>query len=195
MRLHRLHLVNFRQHRDTDIEFGPGLTGIIGPNGTGKSTLLEAIAWAIYGMEAARGTRDSIRWRRAKARSEVKVELEFGLGAHEYRVVRTLYGADLFLDAAPQPIATTINEVSSRLTRVLGISRDEFFNTYFTGHKACRMFSRCQPQPACFHSYKPHLVIHDKWIEKPHRVASTAYARHCIVWQTTFRALNLRASF
>ncbi|MEK6610413.1 MAG: SMC family ATPase, partial [Gemmatimonadota bacterium] len=145
MRLHRLHLVNFRQHRDTDIEFGPGLTGIIGPNGTGKSTLLEAIAWAIYGMEAARGTRDSIRWRRAKARSEVKVELEFGLGAHEYRVVRTLYGADLFLDAAPQPIATTINEVSSRLTRVLGMSRDEFFNTYFTGQKELALMATMKP--------------------------------------------------
>jgi exonuclease SbcC len=145
MRLHRLHLVNFRQHRDTDIELGPGLTGIIGPNGTGKSTLLEAIAWAIYGMEAARGTRDSIRWRRAKARSEVKVELEFGLGAHEYRVVRTLYGADLFLDAAPQPIATTINEVSSRLTRVLGMSRDEFFNTYFTGQKELALMATMKP--------------------------------------------------
>ena len=130
MRLHRLHLVNFRQHRDTDLEFGPGLTGIIGPNGAGKSTLLEAIAWAIYGMDAARGTRDSIRWRRAKPRSEVKVELEFALGPHEYRVARTLYGADLYLDGGPQPIATTINEVSSRLTRVLGMTRDEFFNTY-----------------------------------------------------------------
>ena len=52
MRLHRLHLVNFRQHRDTDLEFGTGLTGIIGHNGAGKSTLLEAIAWAIYGMDA-----------------------------------------------------------------------------------------------------------------------------------------------
>ncbi|MBI1722511.1 MAG: SMC family ATPase [Gemmatimonadetes bacterium] len=145
MRLHRLRLVNFRQHRDTDIEFGPGLTGIIGPNGAGKSTLLEAIAWAIYGMEAARGTRDSIRWRRAKPRSEVHVELEFGLGPHEYRVVRTLYGADLYLDGAPQPIATTLNEVSSRLTRVLGMSRDEFFNTYFTGQKELALMATMKP--------------------------------------------------
>ncbi len=145
MRLQRLHLLNFRQHRDTDIEFGPGLTGIIGPNGAGKSTLLEAIAWAIYGMEAARGTRDSIRWRRARPRSEVKVELEFGIGAHEYRVVRTLYGADLFLDGGPQPIATTLNEVSARLTRVLGMTRDEFFNTYFTGQKELALMASMKP--------------------------------------------------
>jgi len=145
MRLHRLRLQNFRQHRDTDIELGPGLTGIIGHNGAGKSTLLEAIAWAIYGMDAARGTRDSIRWRRARPRSEVRVELEFGLGPHEYRVVRTLYGAELYLDGAAQPMTTSLAEVSARLTRLLGMSRDEFFNTYFTGQKELAVMAAMKP--------------------------------------------------
>ena len=36
MRLRSLRLTNFRQHADTSIEFGPGITGIIGPNGTGQ---------------------------------------------------------------------------------------------------------------------------------------------------------------
>ncbi len=145
MRLHRLHLVNFRQHRDTDVEFGPGLTEIIGPNGAGKSTLLEAIAWAIYGMDAARGTRDSIRWRRARPRSEVKVELEFGLGPHEYRVVRTLYGAELYLDGSSQAMTTSLAEVTERLTRLLRLSRDEFFNTYFTGQKELAVMAAMRP--------------------------------------------------
>jgi exonuclease SbcC len=145
MRLQRLRLVNFRQHRDTDLEFGPGLTGIIGPNGAGKSTLLEAIAWAIYGMDAARGTRDAIRWRRAKPRSEVRVELEFGLGAHEYRVTRTLYAAELFLDGASQPMTSSLAEVTVRLSRLLGMSRDEFFNTYFTGQKELAVMAAMKP--------------------------------------------------
>jgi len=145
MRLHRLRLANFRQHRETDLEFGPGLTAIIGPNGAGKSTLLEAIAWAIYGMDAARGTRDSIRWRRARPRSEVRVELEFGLGPHEYRVVRTLYGAELYLDGAPQPMTTSLAEVTARLVRVLGMTRDEFFNTYFTGQKELAVMAAMKP--------------------------------------------------
>ncbi len=145
MRLHRLHLANFRQHRDTTLELGPGLTGIIGANGAGKSTLLEAIAWALYGMDAARGTRDSIRWRRARPRSEVRVEVEFGLGAHEYRVVRTLYGAELYLDGGAQPIATSLAEVTARLGRVLGMTRDEFFNTYFTGQKELAVMAAMKP--------------------------------------------------
>jgi exonuclease SbcC len=145
VRLQRLRLVNFRQHTDTDLEFGPGITGIIGPNGAGKSTLLEAIGWAIYGMEAARGGRDSIRWRRARPRSEVRVELEFGLGAHEYRVVRTLFNAELYLDGGPQPIVTSLSEVSARLARVLGMTHDEFRNTYFTGQRDLAVMAELTP--------------------------------------------------
>ena len=145
MRLERLRLVNFRQHRDTEIVFGPGLTAIIGPNGAGKSTLLEAVAWAVYGMDAARGSRDGIRWRLAKPRSEVRVDLEFGLGAHRYRVVRSLYAAELFLDDSPQAIATSLGEVTERLTRALGMSHDEFFSTYFTGQKELAVMAAMKP--------------------------------------------------
>ncbi|MEX1050474.1 MAG: SMC family ATPase, partial [Gemmatimonadales bacterium] len=105
MELRRLKLENFRQHADTELTFGPGLTAIIGPNGSGKSTLLEAIAWAFYGTPAARGTRDFLRWNRAPARARVTAEVEFGLGAHVYRVVRSLSTAELFQDGGASPIA------------------------------------------------------------------------------------------
>ncbi len=135
MQVHRLRLLNFRQHEDTDLAFDLGLTGIIGPNGTGKTTLLEALAWAIYGTKAARGTVASIRRRNAPPRARVEVELEFSLGPHRYRVVRHLHGAELYQDGDPSPIANSATAVTDRLTRILGMSRDEFFNTYFTGQK------------------------------------------------------------
>ncbi len=135
MQIQRLRLSNFRQHEHTDLELGPGLTGIIGPNGAGKTTLLEAIAWAMYGMPAARGSRETIRRRGAPARSRVEVELAFALGAHQYRIVRTLNGAELYQDGDPSPIANSIGAVTERVTRLLGMTRDEFFNTYFTGQK------------------------------------------------------------
>lgn len=135
MRLHSLRLVNFRQHADTHITFDRGLTGIIGPNGSGKSTLLEAIAWALYGNSAARGTRDSIRFSRAAARSTVKVELDFELAGHRYRVIRGLTNAEVYLDGGETPIANTITGVTELLQRRLGMTRAEFFHTYFTGQK------------------------------------------------------------
>jgi exonuclease SbcC len=135
MRLQRLRLVNFRQHAATDLTFGEGITGIIGPNGAGKTTLLEALAWAFYGSPAVRGSRDTIRFNRATPRSPVRVEAEFALGGHDYRVTRTLYDAALFVDHATDPVANSGQEVTARLERLLGMQRDEFFNTYFTGQK------------------------------------------------------------
>lgn len=145
MRLHRLKLVNFRQHVDSDFTFGPGITAIIGPNGAGKTTLLEAIAWALYGAPAARGSREFLRWNRAPARAPVKVEVEFGIGAHEYRVVRGLYQAELYQDRGDRPLAHSQQEVTARLERVLGMRRDEFFNTYFTNQKELAVMARLGP--------------------------------------------------
>ena len=145
MQLERLRLVNFRQHEDTELVFGAGLTGIIGPNGAGKTTLLEAIAWALYGADAARGTRETIRRRGAGARSPVRVEVDFLLGAHRYRVVRTLNGAELYQDADSAPVANSLASVTDRVSRLLGMSREEFFNTYFTGQKQLAVMSAMKP--------------------------------------------------
>ena len=145
MRINTLHLQNFRQHVDTRLEFDTGLTGIIGPNGSGKSTILEAVAWALYGMPAARGTRESIRSHRAGARASVRVELDFELGGHRYRVVRGLTNAELYLDGASQPIANSITGVTDLLRRRLGMSLEEFFNTYFTGQKELSVMAAMGP--------------------------------------------------
>jgi DNA repair protein SbcC/Rad50 len=135
VRLHALKLQNFRQHADTAIEFDAGLTGIIGPNGSGKSTILEAVAYALYGVAAARNTKETIRFSRAGARAAVRVELDFDLAGHRYRIVRGLTSAELYLDGAEAPIANSIRGVDEFLRRRLGMSREEFFNTYFTGQK------------------------------------------------------------
>ncbi|HET9729686.1 MAG TPA: SMC family ATPase, partial [Acidimicrobiia bacterium] len=145
MRLNSLHLCNFRQHTDTRIDFEMGITGIIGPNGSGKSTILEAIAWALYGMPAARGTRESIRSYRAGPRAAVTVELDFELGGHRYFVSRGLTNAELYLDGATAPIATSITGVTELLRRRLGMSHDEFFNTYFTGQKELSIMAAMAP--------------------------------------------------
>jgi exonuclease SbcC len=145
MQLRRLKLQNFRQHAETELVLGPGLTAIIGPNGAGKTTLLEAIAWAFYGAPAARGTRDSIRWDRAPARSQVRVEVDFVLGVHEYRVVRGLNRAELYQDRFDAPVANAPLEVTARVERLLGMDRGEFFNTYFTGQKELAVMAAMGP--------------------------------------------------
>jgi exonuclease SbcC len=145
MRLNSLRLLNFRQHADSHIVFHDGLTGIIGANGSGKTTILEAIAWALYGQDAARGKKETIRWMRAGSNAKVKVELDFELGGHRYRVERGLTQAELYLDGSDTPIANSLTGVSDMLRRRLGMSREEFFNTYFTGQKELDVMAAMAP--------------------------------------------------
>jgi exonuclease SbcC len=145
MRLHTLRLQNFRQHADSHIEFSRGITGIIGPNGAGKTTILEAIAWALYGMDAARGKRDSIKFSRAGARAAVRVELDFDLAGHRYRIVRGLTTAEVYLDGGAAPVANSISAVNELVARRVGMTRAEFFNTYFTGQKELAVMAALGP--------------------------------------------------
>jgi DNA repair protein SbcC/Rad50 len=140
-----LRMRNFRQHAESEITFAPGLTGIIGPNGAGKSTILEAIAWALYGSEAARGTNETIRFARAAPRSRVEAEVRFALGGQEYRVVRTLNSADVYLEGRGSPVATTLGGATRYLQGLLGMNRREFFNTYFTGQKELQFLAAMGP--------------------------------------------------
>ncbi|MCZ6918023.1 MAG: SMC family ATPase [Gemmatimonadetes bacterium] len=145
MQLHRLKLVNFRQHAETEMKLGPGLTAVVGPNGSGKTTLIEAIGWVLYGNVAARGSRDSLRRLSAPARAPVRVELDFALGPHEYRITRSLYGAELYQDGGEGPVANSHQAVSSKIEHLLGMTHDEFFSTYFTGQKELAVMASMGP--------------------------------------------------
>lgn len=143
MILTRIRLRNFRQHANLTLTPGAGLTAIVGPNGRGKSTVFEAVVWALYGAKAARGTNDTLP-RRGAAKSECEVEVEFRLGELAYRVARTLGSAAVYVGDGP-PVASGADASAKYLAERLGLTRDEFLNTYFTGQKELEFLSREGP--------------------------------------------------
>src|SRR3546814_811080 len=57
MQIKRLKLSGFKSFVDpAELRIEPGLTGIVGPNGCGKSNLLEAIRW-VMGESSAKSMR------------------------------------------------------------------------------------------------------------------------------------------
>ena len=54
MIIQNLKLENYRRFVKLDLEFPENIIGIIGNNGSGKSTIIEAIGWILYGNAIAR---------------------------------------------------------------------------------------------------------------------------------------------
>ena len=83
----QLRVRNFMCYRDDvpplDFE-GIHLACLTGPNGHGKSALLDAITWALWGEARAKSDDDLIHM----GQSEMEVEFEFSVGPNRYRVLR-----------------------------------------------------------------------------------------------------------
>lgn len=131
MKLLTMDLKNFRSHADTSLAFpSEGVTGIIGENESGKSSLNEALLWALYGGSTTRGTMDGLRWTGAAARQTAAVTLRFALAGTTYRVERGENTAKLVNEATGQVLAEGTAPVNEAMPDVLGMSYAEFTSSY-----------------------------------------------------------------
>ncbi|MCB0310637.1 MAG: AAA family ATPase, partial [Bdellovibrionales bacterium] len=141
MRLLSLNIVGFRQHLSTGVWLANGLSGIIGANGSGKSSLVEAIAFALYGSKAIRGKIDDVKTRGHGKDLKPEVSLLFELGEKVFRVDRTFSDAALYFGGEPQPIAQGHRDVNSRIGHLLGMQYDEFVAAFYTEQKGLEFLS------------------------------------------------------
>lgn len=139
MHLNKLVMRNFKKFRRAEVEFQDGLTGIVGSNGAGKSTIVEAIAWALYGNRASSVKRDYIRNARAGDADSVEVRLSLSLGKQEMTIYRAMRGKGLtpeaFLMLDDRRIASSTKEVDQRLEEILKISYQDFMKTFYARQK------------------------------------------------------------
>ena len=79
MVIKNLKIKNYRRFRDLELEFPENLIGIVGNNGVGKTTIVEAVGWALYGNRIKRVDKQDIRSQFCEEGDPCIAELIFAL--------------------------------------------------------------------------------------------------------------------
>ncbi len=150
MILNNLELVNFKKYTNKSFSFEEGLVGIIGKNGSGKSTIFEAILFALYGELKTKGAKDFIRNSAVSEKEAVSVTLEFEFEDFIYKVIREFRGKSLSANAKfyknEELITTGAKEVTNSIVKLVKMGRDSFIHTLFASQKELTSLSNLKPE-------------------------------------------------
>ncbi|MDD1634341.1 MAG: SMC family ATPase [Methanomicrobiales archaeon] len=138
MHLVRLHLRNFKRYRDQEVFFRDGITGILGNNGAGKSTIVDAVLFALYGVENTGLDKKHIVRASAGPRDRAEVRLELSVRGEEYTVVRTLGPRTQHtaqLNHGPKLLAKGVTDVDEKIRSILQMGPRDFMHTIFSAQK------------------------------------------------------------
>lgn len=140
--LKTVRLRNFRIHED--YLFSPsqeGITAIIGDSGKGKSSIIDGVAWALYGTRPSKVTNST--WRRlgSKLSDPCFVEVVIGLDdAHELKVKRSVHGksgtvqCECWLDGSLEA-GPAVTSASKWLPKIIGLDEEGFLTAVLVQQK------------------------------------------------------------
>ena len=135
MLIRRLHLENFKSYAEETVTFEEGTNAIVGRNGAGKSSLVEAIGYALFDHTSAARQGDLLREGASSGRVVVRFFSSFD--EREYEVER-VFGKNgttrhrIFdYESGYQTLAESVTEVRQWLREHLGIERDAAMDDLF----------------------------------------------------------------
>ncbi len=149
MILSRVHITNYKQYGGShDVELPQAATiGVIGSNGVGKTTLFEAIEWALYSPSSIKAAEVKPRVWRGKTEVHVTledpatgtqytVERELGTGSAKARIYRT------DANGTEEKIVDGAAQVTSYVAdKLIGLDHAAFVATFFTRQKELGFFN------------------------------------------------------
>ncbi len=116
MLLKKLRLKNFLSYKSLELDFSLGSIVFIGENGAGKSSILDAILFALYRENnRGRGLQGLIK----RGEKSAEVELIFSTGNKEYKIVR-----ELSFDKRRIQSDVRLYEIDGNTTRLIAYKTD-----------------------------------------------------------------------
>jgi exonuclease SbcC len=151
LKLISLELTNYRRFKQAKLEFSDGVIGILGLNGVGKSTIIEAVAWVLYGNEfkIIRTKKEDLKRYGSSPNEVCEVRLSFDLDGDKYLVTRKMAGkkfqttAEVIVNGAS--LAKTTKSVTELVEARLGMDYQAFYTSVFAKQKELNALSILDP--------------------------------------------------
>ncbi len=150
----RLYLKNFLSYGEngTEIDFSPyRILLLTGKNGAGKSSVLDAMLWALWGKTRTGGDND-IMYHGA---TDMEVRLDFSVRGDPYRVIRKRskkgksFVSVLELQSLTDPITlltdATISKTQESINRLIGLDYELLINSAFLRQGEAQEFTKKSP--------------------------------------------------
>ena len=135
MHLINIKLKNFKAHKDLDIPVAPGIIGIMGHNGAGKSSLLEGIFFGLTGKTLNGEARGDLKtW--GSGKEDGFVEIIFADKDNTYTLNRSISKNNAYIiNNTTSEKIIGITEVSDFLNTHIGLEYDLLRQVLFVGQE------------------------------------------------------------
>jgi exonuclease SbcC len=141
---------SFRERVCLDFE-GLDLFAITGPTGAGKSSLVDAMVFALYGQVPRVGNQYAQLLSHGKER--LSVRLDFAVGDEHYRVARTLRTTgtpqtrlEKITGGTLEPLADRVKDAAEQVERLIGLDYDGFVRAVVLPQGQFDAFLRGEPK-------------------------------------------------
>lgn len=138
--IEKIKLHNFRQHKDTILEFVPGINTIVGENNSGKSTIPEAIEFALYG---SRALRDSAKGFITDGEQEGNAVVKLELAGNLFTIGRNSKNAEIRKNGVLE--GQYKDNVSREVCSITGVNQTGFRLGHYVRQKELAAFSNMRP--------------------------------------------------
>jgi exonuclease SbcC len=154
MRPLRLEVEGFTSFAEpTELDFSSlDLFAITGPTGAGKSSLIDAMIFALYGWVPRVG--NQYRQLVSHGAERLAVQLDFGVGKERYRVARNARKSDGRIQArldrvdgdVTESIAGGVREIDQAIVRIIGLDHDAFTRSVVLPQGQFDLFLKGKPE-------------------------------------------------